>query len=250
VILPLCKVDLPASAAKFYNTIFQIAAFDIYDLGDIIDSLLDLEETDPLTESFEKIGFESRGFLHNMGTMIFFYVLYPFLILVHKISMKFRNCSRCCRKTQSKLRGLLYYNWLIATIFESYAIIALCCLIQLPVMSFETYGLSVQGLLAIMFSLLIMTVPFIMLRHAVRNFHALETDVMKRKYGALYEDLKLAQGKMVFLQPGFFLVRRLMLAIAVVVAYDTLIVQIFIIMGQSIIAVIIANYTRPFKSAR
>ena len=94
-----------------------------------------------------------------------------------------------------------------------------------------------------------MTVPYIMIRHAVRNFHTLENRVMKRRYGALYNDLKLAQGNMIFLQPGFFLVRRLILASAVVLAYDVLIVQIYLIMAQSIIAVIIAAYTRPFKSA-
>ena len=112
-------------------------------MNEIIDSLLDLEVTEPLTPNFEKIGFESRGFLNNMGTMIFFYVLYPSLILIHKVSMKFRNSSRCCRKTQNKLRGLLYYNLLISVIFESYALVALCCLIQLPIISFETYGLTI-----------------------------------------------------------------------------------------------------------
>ena len=197
--LPLCKVNLPANAAKFFNSIFQIAAFDFYDLNEIIDSLLDLEVTDPLTPNFEKIGFESRGFLNNMGTMIFFYVFYPLLILLHKISSKFRNSSRCCRKTQSRLQGLLYYKLLITVIFESYALVALCCLIQLPIISFETYGLTIQGLLAIIFSALLMTVPYIMIRHAVRNFHALEDGVMKRRYGALYSDLKLAQGNMIFL---------------------------------------------------
>lgn len=36
VLLPLMKVQLPANAAIFFKSIFQIAAFDFYDMNDIL----------------------------------------------------------------------------------------------------------------------------------------------------------------------------------------------------------------------
>ena len=50
------------------------------------------------------------------------------------------------------------------------------------------------------------------------------------------------------MQPAFFLLRRLILAIAVVILYDVLIGQIFLIWGQSTIALFIIEFTRPFKT--
>ena len=137
------KVQLPANAAIFFKSIFQIAAFDFYDLNDIINSLLQIEPTEPFNENFEDIGFESRYIINNMGTMIFFYIFYPSLIIFEKAISRCKNSSLCCNRFQSSLRSSLYYNVLITGLFESYALISICCLIHIPVISFDSYGLSV-----------------------------------------------------------------------------------------------------------
>lgn len=52
VLLPLMKVQLPANAAIFFKSIFQIAAFDFYDMNDVIHEALELEPTEPFNENF------------------------------------------------------------------------------------------------------------------------------------------------------------------------------------------------------
>ena len=80
--MPLMKVVLPLSAAEFYKNIFTIAAFDVYELNDFYNELLEVEELGPKNENFEDFGFESRYMLNNLGTMILFYIAYPLLILI------------------------------------------------------------------------------------------------------------------------------------------------------------------------
>jgi hypothetical protein len=138
--LPLCKVILPSNASTFFKSIFQIAAFDFYDMTDIINSLLNLQPTKPFNENFEDLGFDSLYFLNNMGTMIFFWIIYPVFLLVERVISICKNCSLCCVKLHSSLRRSLYYNALLTMIFESYSLIVTCCLIALPVLNFETYG--------------------------------------------------------------------------------------------------------------
>jgi hypothetical protein len=71
---------------------------------------------------------------------------------------------------------------------------------------------------------------------------------MRKRFGELYENLRLKSGKTVFLQPSFFLLRRLILAFAVVVVQEVLIGQIYLIWLQCIIAVCVMEYAYPFKT--
>ena len=80
--LPLCNIVLPINAAKFFASVSQIAAFEIYDFNDAIHSMLDIEPTQPFSLSFKELGFDSRYMLNNLGTMLIFYALYPVLMLV------------------------------------------------------------------------------------------------------------------------------------------------------------------------
>jgi len=143
VLLPLMKVTLPENAQTFFQSIFQIAAFDFYDTNDLLHSLLDIPETEPYNESFEELGFESRYVLNNMGTMIFFYLAFPLLALLQKILFVCRKSCNCAMNTARKLRRMLYYSWVLTMVFESYSLIAICCLIAFPVLSFDSWGLAV-----------------------------------------------------------------------------------------------------------
>ena len=51
----------------------------------------------------------------------------------------------------------------------------------------------------------------------------------------MYTELNLNRGKFVLIQPSFFLLRRYLLALAVVVMDKNLIWQIFIMIGQILI---------------
>ena len=62
---------------------------------------------------------------------------------------------------------------------------------------------------------------------------------MEKGYGVYYEELRLKSGKKTLLVPSFFLIRRLMLAIAVCVVGKVLIWQIMILAAQVVAQIIL-----------
>ena len=82
ILLPRCDVALPANTISFFEKIFEIVAFEINEaFGSSMDSIFGLKETQPFKENFAELGFESRYFLSNMGTMTLIYISFPLLIL-------------------------------------------------------------------------------------------------------------------------------------------------------------------------
>jgi len=80
-----------------------------------------------------------------------------------------------------------------------------------------------------------------------------QTDVLHRarftkRFASVYEELDLKKGPLIFLQPAFFLVRRVILAVTIVVV-PHIIVQIYLIVAQTLVAVIIMQYIKPFSDA-
>ena len=50
--LPLFQIMMPANASNFFKEIMKIAAFDFYDLGDIIHTHFKIEPTEPINGNF------------------------------------------------------------------------------------------------------------------------------------------------------------------------------------------------------
>ena len=63
MLLPLFHVIVPANASKFFAFMFNIAAFEFFEIGDPYDSLFSLEPTEALDVNYEALGFESLHFL-------------------------------------------------------------------------------------------------------------------------------------------------------------------------------------------
>ena len=173
--MPMCKVILPGSASLFFETIFQIAAFQIYDIGDHINDMLSLEPTDPFNQNFENIGLESMYVLNNMGTMVLFYVAYPLFMLFEWVCKKCRESCLCCLRLHRKVKRALYYSALLTGMFESYSLLAVCCFIALPVLSFGSYGEIVQSAVCIFFTIFIFTGPYIVIKFVASRYQILKT---------------------------------------------------------------------------
>ena len=171
----------------------------------------------------EELGFESRYMLNNMGTMIIFYIIYPLLVLLHRISKKLKRFT-CCRKTKQCLKNSLYYNILIVVVFESYALVALCCIIGLTALKFNSIGVAIQSSICIAFTLWIIIAPILIIREGVHSIETLKLKKTRKVIGKLYETLIVTRGTIIFCQPAFFLVRRILIVIAVTVFAEILIV--------------------------
>ena len=73
-----------------------------------------------------------------------------------------------------------------------------------------------------------MLFPVLLIQHLIRFFQELDEKNMRNQYGHLYEELDLRVGKMALIQPLFFILRRLMLAIVIAIINQNLIWQIMV----------------------
>lgn len=193
--MPLFKINIPANAGLFFKQIMQIAAFDIIEIGEPLDKLLNLEPTEPINDNFEAVGFESIYLLNNMGTFAiayFIWILAAIIALFLKICMKW---SKKLKRAYNRLRRKLFFNSLISLFLESYSLISVCCLINLSFLSFASYGVTVQSVSCILFFIAIILMPLILFVYLLKFFTDLQDPTMTTKYGHLYDELDLRQGK-------------------------------------------------------
>ena len=168
-------------------------------MNDTFHEMLSIPPTEAFSENFGELGFESQYFLNNMGAIVFFYPLYPVLMIIYMILFKYCRFNNRCKKFQKSFRQKIYFKAIILLVYESYVVIALSCFIGLRILDFSTTGLAVQSLSCIFFTVFMLLVaPVFLIKYAVNNFERLTYYKTKRRIGALYEDLNVKRGSKVF----------------------------------------------------
>ena len=172
----------------------------------------------------------------NLGTMFVFYLIYITIALFIAPSLFCcRTKSKRVKKCSKKLNKSIYWGTLITLINESYIIFVVCVLINIQIFSMDSLGLQIMSIGGAAFITLGVLIPAAIIFYLLVNFKNLEEPSIADKYGALYDELRLKTGKIVLLQPSFFLIRRFALAIAICLVGKVLIWQIFIMSSQIIV---------------
>jgi hypothetical protein len=127
---------------------------------------------------------------------------------------------------------------------ESYSNICVCCMIACFNISFNSYGEILQTVTNFTFILLIFAFPLVVIYTVTKDWDPIEKEwktrtIIRRRYGAMFEELSLASGPYVLIWPCYFLLRRLLMAIIVVIFRKFLCVQIFLCSISIITAIII-----------
>ena len=132
VFLPILKVSMPANAAAVFDTLSQIAAFDLIEIGDYIEEILKLLPTDPVNEKYESIGLESLYFINNIGSFTFVLLVYFAMIAAWLLlGISFVLNIQQAKKLQTKLGNKIFWNKGIGLVKESYLVVILCASIAL-----------------------------------------------------------------------------------------------------------------------
>ena len=88
--LPLANINLPANTQQSFEIIISIVSFDYFPLTDVVD--FGFTETEPQSDKFELLGYETSNFIEGMGSiMLFFWAWFIYIILVALISCKRRR---------------------------------------------------------------------------------------------------------------------------------------------------------------
>lgn len=122
---------------------------------------------------------------------------------------------------------------------ETYMILIVSVLINIKIFSVETLGLAIMSTMCAVLLFLSVFMPVLFLRRLYANADKLKSKEWRLQYGELYSGLNLKNGRTMLWVPSFFLLRRVMLGIAVCIVGRTLIWQIFLMTAQIITQVII-----------
>ena len=195
--MPLFDIKPPANVNMLFEKIMEIAAFDLFEINEPLDKLLNLEPTSPFNERFATVGFESIYLLNNLGTLNFAYLTWILAAIVTLVLQRFATDSDKVSAIISRMRKLLFFNTIISIYIESYSLLAVCCLLNLQYLSFKSYGLTIHSVIAIGVLPAVILLPLFLARHLVRFFSFLKEKKMKSAYAASYEELDLRAGHIV-----------------------------------------------------
>ena len=171
--VPLSNVTLPINFSEIMSKIFEIAAFDLVETNDTINQILQIDDTEAFNENFEKLNLQSFYMLNNLGSLIFFYLTYPALILLYKVLNSFQNSAKCCIKAKNRLKKKIFWGMWLVGILETYAILVLCCGVGLNHLDFRSWGLIIESLACIFFAAIIILMPLFIIRLFTKSFDEL-----------------------------------------------------------------------------
>ena len=171
--MPLFKIVIPANADLVFKKLMEISAFELFEIGDTLNYLMNLEPTEPFNRNFERVGLESIYLLNNLGTLNFFYFAWTIAALITLALKLFIYESEKIRTLHNRLRKALFFNSIISLFLETYSLLAICCLINNGYISFENYGVTLHSLACIFFSVSIFLLPILMGRRLFNFFGSL-----------------------------------------------------------------------------
>ena len=180
-----------------------------------------------------------------MGSLILAFVFYFIGLLFLNCINPFIKKSKCLESFSNSLKKSLLYESMIATIIQSYSQISICCLIGLSVISFKTYGESIQTLTNFFFFGVLFLFPAIMMIVLCRGWNSTNPlELLKRnRFGAFFSEFNDEKGPIIMLPPLWFMFRRFILAVCCVKLGHLLWLQIMLQSYSIAASVIIIGYT-------
>jgi len=172
--------------------------------------------------------------MHNFGSLALTFVGY-FLVVALCLLCK---CSCCCKRSRKfgkKLYKKLFYGALIDLIMESYLTMFVSCLINLQHLSWTSYGEIVQSASTIFFLAVLLVFPLVEIFYLGCIFGRIDEQEVQDRHGEFLADLNLRRGRLVLTQPAWFLLRRCVLAVVVVLLNEAALWQILILMATVLV---------------
>jgi hypothetical protein len=204
----------------------SLVNFDIVDTEPIFRKILRFGMNQPFTDTFEELGYSSRFFVINMGTLL--YAFLGFLIGLLAIVLLGKLNHARARTLKAKLVSILIWGCFIEYFNESYLTTAVSCLISLPNWTVKPFGEFVSLNLANAFLIVLITWPIAKFIFFWKNQGQLRSMAFKEKYKAAYENLRYRWQCWALLEPFLTDVRRLTLALALVYSQGYPIFQLLI----------------------
>ena len=227
--LGLFDAKVPGNVSTFLDSFGKLSSFEILNTENWGLNLMYLPEVEAFSLVFESAGFSSVYIIVLLGTLFVTTILLIVLVFVDVVlkllGRKFYKVAQFREKTTQKI---LYWNLLIRYFMEVYINFAMCSMINLARLDWDTEltAVNFSNFFALLIMISTIVCPPIMVVHALKNFHAWQDPAYHAKSGALLEGLYLdfkdyeENEWVVILVPISYFLRRFLLCIALICAHD------------------------------
>ena len=187
LILPLVQVVYPNNALKINSALLTIANFELLPSERISSKLFKFGAIIPLSDSFQRFGFNSPFLILNMGT--FFYLFFGSIIVLpmvkwigYFIDKRYGKQYPKIQKYYLKLKSNLEYGFFIRMMFEIYLDLAVTSFVNLCALnqSLDTWNLTgniLSGVFALIGTIIVAVVPLYFTNLLLSNRNNLESEV-------------------------------------------------------------------------
>jgi len=85
----LMPIQFPVNASMFFGSLLQVAAFDFIPTDSMFIYIFDIDmESSVVSENFSYLGYETRQFLYNAGSLsLVIFMFLPFLLFVFLVGL-------------------------------------------------------------------------------------------------------------------------------------------------------------------
>ena len=201
-------------------------------------------EGNPLSPSFEDLGFEHHLVLNNFGTLGIIFALTPLMYLMIFVISLCNACS-CCRRTSKYFARRLYWGFLLRLVIEGYVICLICSLInlvQLDLSRDSDYWTFTNSTITLVVIPCLLIFPLGSMCFMWRNLVSLKTSSMQQKYGEMTLGYKIANNAAIFYWLLEY-IRKIILGVVVVLTRTHFWLQLISLFMISIFIIIAAGYS-------
>ena len=220
--LPVLRLLTPSNATYFLNYLIEVATFDPIPI-EVIWSVFTFPEKHPFDAAFEASGYSYIYALENFGTGTVLIHVFVFAMLISGLLWKIDTGNRVYT-CLFKLAQTLYFGPLLMIFYEGYLEMSISTFISWYNLEWSPeLGKSVLycNIFTYTMILVLITFPFFILIFYSRRADSLHEERFTRRYGAIYEGLKVEDKKdkltnrtVTMLFPFFFVLRRLIFCAA------------------------------------
>ena len=205
-----------------------VAIFDILPTDDMYPEVFTQlpEDVDPYSEKFDRLDFGSPFIVMNLGTLFIIFLAYLLLYLVYPITVLLGKFNIFCSKRAKCIEKMIFWNHVIVFLQEAFLEIMISSILNFIYIRdaeapWENWNLIFTNVVAFILttaiSVLVLFTIFCLWPAKLKYLRNMKS---KARFGQIYSMVRVRRSQHSMLFPIIFFLRRIILAVAVIVLID------------------------------
>ena len=141
-------------------------------------------------EKYERIlGLNSVWLLPSLGSLLLFMGFYPLMLIAYFLLFLLNKCWPYVGRLKIKLKDIVFWNWPIQFLNESFIVIVINCLINIKYASWQVKEAALNSGLSYALLALVFVYPVFMQTFLYRRRKMLTNPSFLRRFAAAYKNL-------------------------------------------------------------